>query len=73
MDGVLRGKVTRVSGGQVWVVVARLGKGERGPLTYLRHRVAGPAWTLAPAVGDVVLVGIVEGSVDELIVLGVQA
>lgn len=69
----LRGKVTRVSGGALYVVVPRLGSQvEYGPLAYMRHRVDGD-WTDQPVAGDRVLVSVVEDNPDDLVVLGVIA
>lgn len=85
--GVMRGTVTRVRAGAVYVKVPRLGRGEHGPLPYARHRfelapselangvppVPWQGWTTAPKAGDTVLIAAIDGSLDELIVIGVQS
>ncbi len=68
---IMRGHVTRVRNGAVYVRVARYGDGEFGPLPYLRHRVDGD-WSSAPQAGDRVALASVEDNPDELIVIGVQ-
>lgn len=87
MTTILRGTVTRVTGDAVYLIVPRLSKGERGPIPFVRHRVIDTAetdsrgdtqpsrtlWTSAPHPGDTVIVAVVEGSIDELVVLGVQS
>lgn len=70
---IVRGKITRVTGGKLYVVVPQLGSTvEYGPLPYLRHRVDGD-WTTRPQAGDRVLVSVVEDNPDDLAVLGVIA
>ncbi len=62
VDGVWRGKVTRLSGGRPLVEVPRLAPGyEFGPLEAL------PGVILAA--GDRVLVGLVEGRLDDLVLV----
>lgn len=70
---VWRGTVTRAAGGGLFVKVARFGTGEYGPVTYVKHRTGASTWTSPPKPGDRVLVAVVEGSMDELVVLGVIA
>ena len=70
---ILRGEVTRVTGGKLYVVVPQLGSTvEYGPLAYLRQRIDGD-WTTQPQAGDRVLVAVVEDNPDDLIVAGVIA
>lgn len=85
--GVMRGTVTRVRGGAVYAVIPKLGRGERGPLVYALHRITvevdafavgvpvgqWTGWTAAPEPGDTVLVAAIDGSLDDLIVIGVQS
>lgn len=93
-SGLMRGTVTRVAGSGVFVKIAKLGPGERGPLPFLRSRVVVPLattsapsggtvhthtvaertlWSEPPRAGDTVLVTAVDGSLDELVVIGVQS
>lgn len=85
--GVMRGKVTRVRAGAIYATIPKLGRGERGPLVCSRLPIALEAselapgvpaspwtgWTALPEPGDVVIVAAVDGSLDELIVIGVQS
>lgn len=89
--GIVRGQVTRVAGGALFVKINKYGKGERGPMPYARHRLTLPAWSTTsadghthtvpertlwtdpPKVGDTVLVATMDGSLDSLIVIGVQS
>lgn len=67
------GKVTRVKSGALFVKVPRLGRDEFGPMPWVKHRTTGTSFTAIPKAGDRVLVGLVEDSLDSMIVLGVIA
>lgn len=86
-SGVMRGKVTRVRGDAIYATVPKLGRGERGPMVYMRQRItiapsglasgvpptAWDGWTAPPEPGDTVLVALIDGSLDDPIVIGVQS